>query len=82
MDLFLSLERKFKAASDKEVSKQQEAYLRHHFKCYGIKSPERRMLYKELIKAAKRQAKLIGNCLINVGKVTIVNIIILYLIIY
>ncbi|AUP31552.1 hypothetical protein SaSA341_0997 [Streptococcus agalactiae] len=24
MDLFLSLERKFKAASDKEVSKQQE----------------------------------------------------------
>lgn len=36
MDLFLSLERKFKAASDKEVSKQQEAYLRHHFKCYGI----------------------------------------------
>lgn len=33
MDLFLSLERKFKAASDKEVSKQQEAYLRHHFKC-------------------------------------------------
>ncbi|MCC9727623.1 DNA alkylation repair protein, partial [Streptococcus agalactiae] len=58
MDLFLSLERKFKAASDKEVSKQQEAYLRHHFKCYGIKSPERRMLYKELIKAAKRQAKI------------------------
>lgn len=58
MDLFLSLERKFKAASDKEVSKQQEAYLRHHFKCYGIKSLERRMLYKELIKAAKRQAKI------------------------
>lgn len=48
MDLFLSLERKFKAASDKEVSKQQEAYLRHHFKCYGIKSPERRMLTKSL----------------------------------
>lgn len=51
MDLFLSLERKFKAASDKEISKQQEAYLRHHFKCYGIKSPERRYALQRAYKS-------------------------------
>lgn len=42
----LSLEKAFKASENPEIATGQKAYMKHTFKFFGIKSPERRVLQK------------------------------------
>lgn len=57
MGQFADLKALLKANADKEIARGQAAYLRNQFKFYGIKTPQRRSLTRNLIKAAKRAAK-------------------------
>lgn len=42
---------------DPEIAKQMKSYLRNQFEFYGLKSPERRKSYHDLIKAEKKNRK-------------------------
>ena len=57
MGQFADLKALLEANADKETVRGQAAYLRNQFKFYGIKTPQRRSLTRNLIKAAKRAAK-------------------------
>lgn len=57
MGQFADLKALLEANADKEMARGQAAYMRNQFKFYGIKTPQRRSLTQNLIKAAKRAAK-------------------------
>ncbi|EHJ57576.1 hypothetical protein HMPREF9318_02069 [Streptococcus urinalis FB127-CNA-2] len=52
--LFTLLEKRFENVSDADKAKQMSAYMRNLFSFYGIKTPERRLIYKDIIKEAKK----------------------------
>ncbi|KRM64732.1 DNA alkylation repair protein [Ligilactobacillus agilis DSM 20509] len=57
MGQFADLKALLEANADKEMARGQAAYMRNQFKFYGIKTPQRRSLTQNLIKATKRAAK-------------------------
>ena len=57
MGQFADLKALLEANADKETARGQAAYMRNQFKFYGIKTPQRRSLTQNLIKATKRAAK-------------------------
>lgn len=54
MEKYKDIKRKFEENLNKENSFQMEKYMRNQFKFYGIKTKERRNLYKDLIKTDKK----------------------------
>lgn len=48
------LEQRFQDAADSEIAAQMSAYMRDQFPFYGIKTTERRKLYQDLIREAKK----------------------------
>lgn len=58
MEKYKSIKIKFEENSNAENSLQMEKYMRNQFKFYGIKTKERRSLYKDLIKDDKKREKI------------------------
>lgn len=58
IDKYQELKQKLIENSNPELAKQMEKYLRNKFKFYGLKSPERRKSYRDLIKAEKKNKKI------------------------
>ncbi len=57
MEKYLKLKEKFEKNSNEENSRAMEKYMRNQFKFYGIKTKDRRELYKDLIKSEKKSKK-------------------------
>ena len=55
MESYLAIKREFEQNSNPENAVRMENYMRNQFKFYGIKTPQRRAIYSELI---KREVKL------------------------
>lgn len=51
--LVLELNERFSAAQNPEKAANMSAYLKNHFECYGIKSPDRQALQADFIKEVK-----------------------------
>ncbi|MGI6177286.1 MAG: DNA alkylation repair protein [Eubacterium sp.] len=60
-NLFRIVKERFEAAADPEIAVQMAAYMRNRFEFYGIKTPERRALYRDLISTMKKTAKTAGK---------------------
>lgn len=58
MEKYKSIKIKFEENSNAENSLEMEKYMRNQFKFYGIKTKERRSLYKDLIKDDKKRGKI------------------------
>lgn len=58
IDKYQELKQKLIENSNPDLAKQMEKYLRNKFKFYGLKSPERRKSYHDLIKAEKKNKKI------------------------
>ena len=58
IDKYQELKQKLIENSNPDLAKQMEKYLRNKFKFYGLKSPERRKSYRDLIKAEKKNKKI------------------------
>lgn len=71
IDKYQELKQKLIENSNPDLAKQMEKYLRNKFKFYGLKSPERRKSYHDLIKAEKKNKKLIGSFLTKLGLIRI-----------
>lgn len=57
MKKYIDLKKKFEENKNPNVAAQMEAYMRNKFKFYGLKTPDRRVLYKEImVKEKKSQA--------------------------
>ena len=52
------LRKKLIENSDPELARQMESYMRNKFKFYGLKTPERRKSYHDLIKLEKANKKI------------------------
>lgn len=52
------LKKKLIENSDPELARQMESYMRNKFKFYGLKTPERRKSYHDLIKLEKANKKI------------------------
>lgn len=65
MDKYLALKEKFARKANKENAEKMSAYMRNLFMFYGLKTPERRAVYNELIKEEKRK-KTIDWKLLNI----------------
>lgn len=50
MEKYLEIKKRFELNKNPDIAVQMEAYMRDKFKFYGIKTPERRALYKEFLK--------------------------------
>ncbi|WP_425539339.1 DNA alkylation repair protein [Microaceticoccus formicicus] len=50
MEKYLEIKKRFELNKNPDIAVQMEAYMRYKFKFYGIKTPERRALYKEFLK--------------------------------
>lgn len=57
MEKYLKLKEKFEKNGNEENSRAMEKYMRNQFKFYGIKTKDRRELYKDLIKSEKKSKK-------------------------
>ena len=68
MGQFAALKALLEANADRETARGQAAYMRNQFKFYGIKTPQRRSLTQNLIKAAKRAAKVEWDLLVSRAK--------------
>lgn len=56
---------RFAAAGDPEVAAPMKAYMKDQFEVYGIKSPDRRALYKDLMPIARKlEAPLLENLVV------------------
>lgn len=60
MSKYQQLRQRLIENSNPEIASQMESYLRNKFKFFGLKSPERRESYHDLIKLEKQIKKLIG----------------------
>lgn len=58
IDKYQELKQNLIENSNPDLAKQMEKYLRNKFKFYGLKSPERRKSYRDLIKAEKKNKKI------------------------
>lgn len=58
IDKYQELKQNLIENSNPDLAKQMEKYLRNKFKFYGLKSPERRKSYHDLIKAEKKNKKI------------------------
>lgn len=58
MEKYKSIKIKFEENSNAENSLQMEKYMRNQFKFYGIKTKERRNLYKDIIKDDKKRGNI------------------------
>lgn len=58
IDKYQELKQNLIENSNPELAKQMEKYLRNKFKFYGLKSPERRKSYHDLIKAERKNKKI------------------------
>lgn len=58
IDKYQELRQKLIENGNPDLAKQMEKYLRNKFKFYGLKSPERRKSYHDLIKAEKKNKKI------------------------
>lgn len=54
MNKFIKLKEQFENNRNAENAKQMSTYMKHLFLFYGLKAPERRALYKDLLKEEKR----------------------------
>ncbi len=45
-DVFVKIKHDFERLSDKDNAEKMSKYMRYKFKFYGIKSPERKSIYK------------------------------------
>lgn len=54
---YQQLRKKLIENSNPEIAVQMESYMRNKFKFYGLKSPERRKSYHDLIKLEKANKK-------------------------
>ncbi len=57
LDKYQQLKQKLVENSDPELATQMKKYLRNKFEFYGLKSPERRKSYHDLIKVEKKNKK-------------------------
>lgn len=53
MDIYAELKRRFEAEADDNKAKKMSAYMKNRFAFYGLPTPERRALYKDIIKEIK-----------------------------
>lgn len=51
---FLNLKQTFERSANPEKAQQMSAYMRHQFTFYGVPTPERRKLYRDLIATDKK----------------------------
>ncbi len=63
LDKYQQLKQKLVENSDPELATQMKKYLRNKFEFYGLKSPERRKSYHDLIKVEKKNKKIDWNFL-------------------
>ena len=69
MDKYLEIKKVFEENSNEENAKQMSAYMRNQFKYYGIKTPARKLLYKDILKEAKLNKEIdwefLDNCYLD-----------------
>lgn len=53
MDKYLMIKEKFESQKNEEQAIPMAKYLRNKFKCYGLKTQERRSVYKDVIQEDK-----------------------------
>ena len=58
MDKYLEIKSKFEQVADKENAISMAKYMRNLFPFYGIPTPERKKVYKDLLKEEKKQKKI------------------------
>ncbi len=54
MDKFLKVKKAFEENQDKQKSVKMAQYMRNQFLFYGLQTPERKLLYKDLLKDEKK----------------------------
>ena len=54
MDKYLQIEKAFEEKADIENAVKMSKYMRDKFKFYGLSTPNRKEIYKELLKAEKK----------------------------
>lgn len=58
MDQYLELKKRFEENRDAENAAKMSAYMRDQFSYYGIATPRRRVLYGDILKAAKKDGRI------------------------
>ena len=58
MDKYEEIKDRFEKNADKEKAEKMSKYMKNLFVFYGIETPKRRMLYKDIIKAEKKEKKI------------------------
>ncbi|GAA3625643.1 DNA alkylation repair protein [Lactobacillus hamsteri] len=56
--MYQSIKEKFITLADTEKAQQLEGYMRNQFPFYGLQSPQRREVYKDVLKAAKKNKEI------------------------
>ncbi|UTY39015.1 DNA alkylation repair protein [Allocoprobacillus halotolerans] len=54
MDKYLEIKQLFESQAQSEKALQMAKYMRNQFVFYGIPTPQRKQIYKELLKQEKR----------------------------
>lgn len=65
MMIFDELQKRFEASANPDKARQMAAYMKNQFVYYGIQTPQRRALYKDLI-ATERRSKVIDWNLLEI----------------
>lgn len=55
MDKYREIQKRFEAAADGEKAVQMAAYMKDRFPFYGIQTPERKRLYRDILGAEKKK---------------------------
>ena len=58
MDKYEEIKDRFEKNADKEKAEKMSKYMKNLFAFYGIEAPKRRMIYKDIIKAEKKEKKI------------------------
>lgn len=58
MDLYLELKQRFEENRDAENAIKMSAYMRDQFSYYGLATPKRRALYRDILKDAKKAGRI------------------------
>lgn len=61
MDKYLLLKQLFEQHEDIENARKMAKYMRNLFKFYGIATPKRKGIYRDILKQEKANKKLIGS---------------------
>lgn len=65
MMIFDELQKRFEASANPDKARQMAAYMKNQFVYYGIQTPQRRAIYKDLI-ATERRSKVIDWNLLEI----------------